>query len=83
MVVAVRWKYSLVTRIAPRTHVELPRSSTGTAAAQDSTARLGVLLGFSLVPALLVGTAVVVLRPYRDGYPQAEVALPTPVRPVG
>jgi GPH family glycoside/pentoside/hexuronide:cation symporter len=41
-------------------------SSTGTAAAQDATARLGVLLGFSLVPAVLVGAAVLLLRPYRD-----------------
>jgi GPH family glycoside/pentoside/hexuronide:cation symporter len=39
-------------------------SATGTAAAQDATARLGVLLGFTLVPALLVGAAVLLLRPY-------------------
>jgi GPH family glycoside/pentoside/hexuronide:cation symporter len=44
-------------------------SSTGTSAAQDSTARLGVLLGFSLVPALLVAAATVLLRPYRDAGP--------------
>jgi glycoside/pentoside/hexuronide:cation symporter, GPH family len=41
-------------------------SSTGEAATQDDTARLGVLLGFTLVPALLVGAAVLLLRPYRD-----------------
>jgi len=37
-------------------------SSTGEAAAQDDTARLGVLLGFTTVPALLVGSAVLLLR---------------------
>lgn len=41
-------------------------SSSGEAAAQDSTARLGVLLGFTVVPALLVGAAVALLRRYRD-----------------
>ena len=41
-------------------------SSTGQAAAQDDTARLGVLLGFSLVPAILVGAAVLALRRYDD-----------------
>jgi GPH family glycoside/pentoside/hexuronide:cation symporter len=41
-------------------------SSTGDAAVQDDTARLGVLLGFSLVPAVLVGAAAVLLRGYRD-----------------
>ncbi|MDY7089726.1 MAG: MFS transporter [Actinomycetota bacterium] len=41
-------------------------SSTGEAARQDDTARLGVLLGFTVVPALLVGAAVVLLRAYRD-----------------
>ena len=41
-------------------------SSTGEAAAQDDTARLGVLLGFSLVPAVLVGSAVLFLRRYDD-----------------
>jgi glycoside/pentoside/hexuronide:cation symporter, GPH family len=44
-------------------------SSTGTSAAQDATARLGVLLGFSLVPAVLVGASVVLLRPYREPSP--------------
>ncbi|GID97009.1 MFS transporter [Amorphoplanes digitatis] len=41
-------------------------SSTGEAAAQDSAARLGVLIGFTLVPALLVGAAVTLLRRYQD-----------------
>jgi glycoside/pentoside/hexuronide:cation symporter, GPH family len=39
-------------------------SSSGTAAAQDDTARLGVLLGFSLLPALIVGLAVLLMRGY-------------------
>jgi Na+/melibiose symporter-like transporter len=46
-------------------------SSTGTSAAQDSTARLGVLLGFSLVPAGLVGGATLLLRAYPDAGPQS------------
>ncbi|MET0416305.1 MAG: MFS transporter, partial [Actinoplanes sp.] len=41
-------------------------SSTGEAATQDDTARLGVLLGFTVVPAVLVGAAVLLLRAYRD-----------------
>jgi GPH family glycoside/pentoside/hexuronide:cation symporter len=41
-------------------------SSTGEAAVQDDTARLGVLLGFTLLPALLVGAAVLFLRRYDD-----------------
>ncbi|MBG0567886.1 MFS transporter [Actinoplanes aureus] len=41
-------------------------SATGDAATQDDTARLGVLLGFTVVPALLVGAAVLLLRGYRD-----------------
>ncbi|WP_250028698.1 MFS transporter [Paractinoplanes maris] len=41
-------------------------SSTGEAATQDDTARLGVLLGFTVLPAVLVGAAVVLLRAYRD-----------------
>jgi Na+/melibiose symporter-like transporter len=41
-------------------------SSTGEAAVQDDQARLGVLLGFTLVPALLVGAAVLALRRYDD-----------------
>jgi len=41
-------------------------SSSGEAAPQDDTARLGVLLGFTVLPAVLVGFAVVLLRAYRD-----------------
>ncbi|MGN9802227.1 MFS transporter [Micromonospora sp. L32] len=37
-------------------------SDTGTAAAQSDQARLGVLLGFTVLPALLVGLAVLLLR---------------------
>jgi Na+/melibiose symporter-like transporter len=49
-------------------------SSTGDAAVQDDTARLGVLLGFSLVPAVLVGVAVIGLRGYTDdGHRDAEL----------
>lgn len=39
-------------------------SDTGAAAAQSDTARLGVLLGFTVLPALLVAVALVALRPY-------------------
>lgn len=39
-------------------------SSSGTAAVQDDTARLGVLLGFTLLPALIVGLAVLLMRGY-------------------
>ncbi|WBB66320.1 MFS transporter [Micromonospora sp. WMMD812] len=39
-------------------------SDTGTAAAQSDTARLGILLGFTVLPALLVAAALVFLRPY-------------------
>ncbi|MFG2048822.1 MFS transporter [Micromonospora sp. NPDC048935] len=39
-------------------------SDTGTAAAQSDTARLGVLLGFTLIPALLVAPPVLLLRHY-------------------
>ncbi|MFI6229034.1 MFS transporter [Micromonospora echinospora] len=39
-------------------------SATGSAAAQSDTARLGVLLGFTVLPALLVGPAVLLLRRY-------------------
>jgi glycoside/pentoside/hexuronide:cation symporter, GPH family len=41
-------------------------SVTGEAAAQTDTARLGVLLGFSVLPALLVGAATLFLRRYPD-----------------
>jgi Na+/melibiose symporter-like transporter len=39
-------------------------SSTGTAAVQSDTARLGVLLGFTVLPALLVAIPLVLLRGY-------------------
>lgn len=39
-------------------------SDTGVAASQSSGARLGVLLGFTLLPALLVGPVVLLLRRY-------------------
>ncbi|MDI1464419.1 MFS transporter [Catellatospora sp. KI3] len=39
-------------------------SDSGTAVAQSDTARLGVLLGFTVVPALLVGPVVLLLRRY-------------------
>jgi GPH family glycoside/pentoside/hexuronide:cation symporter len=41
-------------------------SATGESAAQSDSARLGVLLGFTVLPALLVGAAVVLLRSYDD-----------------
>ncbi|BCJ44233.1 MFS transporter [Actinoplanes ianthinogenes] len=41
-------------------------SATGEAAVQDATARLGVLLGFTVLPALLVGAGVVLLRGYQE-----------------
>jgi GPH family glycoside/pentoside/hexuronide:cation symporter len=39
-------------------------SDSGTAAVQSGTARLGVLLGFTLVPAVIVGLGLVPLRGY-------------------
>ncbi|WBB79106.1 MFS transporter [Micromonospora sp. WMMD882] len=39
-------------------------SATGSAAAQSDSARLGVLLGFTVLPALLVGPVVLLLRRY-------------------
>ncbi|MEV6634108.1 MFS transporter [Actinoplanes sp. NPDC051470] len=44
-------------------------SSTGEAATQTGTARLGVLLGFTVLPALFVATAVLLLRRYPDRPP--------------
>ncbi|MFI5488148.1 MFS transporter [Micromonospora echinaurantiaca] len=54
-------------------------SDTGTAAAQSDTARLGVLLGFTVLPALLVAVALLTLRPY-DLTP-ARLAEARPGRP--
>ncbi|MFC0503584.1 MFS transporter [Micromonospora costi] len=39
-------------------------SDTGTAAAQSDGARLGILLGFTALPALLVAVPLLALRPY-------------------
>ncbi|MER7459473.1 MFS transporter [Micromonospora sp. NPDC126480] len=39
-------------------------SATGAAANQPDSARLGILLGFTVLPALLVAAATVLLRPY-------------------
>jgi Na+/melibiose symporter-like transporter len=49
-------------------------SNTGTAAAQSSAAELGVLLGFTVVPGLVVGLALLFLRTYNLGS-GGEVAL--------
>ncbi|SCL20169.1 Na+/melibiose symporter [Micromonospora nigra] len=51
-------------------------SSTGTAATQSDTARLGVLLGFTVLPALLVGLATLLLRPYDLTPSRLAAALP-------
>ncbi|MEG3634091.1 MFS transporter [Micromonospora palythoicola] len=51
-------------------------STTGASAAQSDTARLGVLLGFTVLPALLIGLATLLLRPY-DLTP-ARLTSPTP-----
>ncbi|MEH1012076.1 MFS transporter [Micromonospora sp. CPCC 206060] len=55
-------------------------SSTGTAAAQSDGARLGVLIGFTVLPALLVVLAVPLLRGY-DLTPE-RLAAATPTHPV-
>ncbi|MGW5560384.1 MFS transporter [Micromonospora sp. NPDC003944] len=39
-------------------------SDTGSAAVQSDTARLGVLLGFTLIPALLIAPPILLLRQY-------------------
>lgn len=49
-------------------------SSTGTAAAQPDSARLGVLLGFTVLPALLIGLALLTVRGY-DLTPQRLAAV--------
>jgi glycoside/pentoside/hexuronide:cation symporter, GPH family len=61
-------------------------SSSGTAAAQDDTARLGVLLGFSVLPALIVGLAVLLMRGYdltEERLAAAVVASPVPAGGTG
>ncbi|MFG2163761.1 MFS transporter [Micromonospora chersina] len=52
-------------------------SATGTAATQSPTARLGVLLGFTVLPALLVAAPVVLLRGYTLT-PAQLAAVPAP-----
>jgi glycoside/pentoside/hexuronide:cation symporter, GPH family len=42
-------------------------SSTGDAAPQSTTAELGVLLGFTVVPGIIVGLALLFLRAYDLG----------------
>ncbi|MDG4806324.1 MFS transporter [Micromonospora sp. WMMD1120] len=42
-------------------------SETGSAAIQSDTARLGVLLGFTLIPAALIGPPILLLRQYTLG----------------
>ncbi|MEV1060152.1 MFS transporter [Micromonospora chalcea] len=51
-------------------------SSTGTAAVQSDTARLGVLLGFTVLPALLVAIPLVLLRGYTLTPAQLTAAAP-------
>ncbi len=52
-------------------------STTGLAAAQTSTAELGVLLGFTVVPGVMVGLALLFLRGYNLTTDRlAEVAAP-------
>ncbi|SCG55113.1 MFS transporter [Micromonospora inositola] len=53
-------------------------SSTGVAASQSATARLGVLLGFTALPALLVGAAVLLLRRYDLTAERLAAATSTP-----
>ncbi|MEV0604913.1 MFS transporter [Polymorphospora rubra] len=55
-------------------------SDTGLAADQSDTARLGVLLGFTVLPALAVGLAVLLLRGY-DLTPE-RLAAAGPTKPV-
>ncbi|MFG2055679.1 MFS transporter [Micromonospora sp. NPDC048930] len=54
-------------------------SSTGVAATQPATARLGVLLGFTVLPALLVAVPVLLLR----GYDLTAARLAAVTRPAG
>ncbi|GAA2629803.1 MFS transporter [Dactylosporangium fulvum] len=55
-------------------------SSTGEAALQTDTAKLGVLLGFTVVPAVVVVSALIALRGYDldEGRLSAAVAEPDP-----
>jgi Na+/melibiose symporter-like transporter len=55
-------------------------STTGEAAPQSSTAELGVLLAFTVVPGIVVGLALLFLRAYKlgpmPGPANAETAAP-------
>ncbi|WP_200206145.1 MFS transporter [Micromonospora coerulea] len=53
-------------------------SSTGVAATQSAGARLGVLLGFTVLPALLVAAPLALLRPYDLTPSRLAAATPTP-----
>jgi Na+/melibiose symporter-like transporter len=59
-------------------------SSSGTSAEQPDSARVGIVLGFTVVPALLVGLATLLLRRY-DLTPERLAAVQTEVavEPVG
>jgi Na+/melibiose symporter-like transporter len=57
-------------------------SDTGQAAAQDATARLGMLLGFGALPAIVVGAAVLLLRGY-DLTPQRLASVGAAAGPAG
>jgi Na+/melibiose symporter-like transporter len=54
-------------------------STSGNAAPQDSTARLGVLLGFTVLPGLLVGLAVLLMRGYDLTEAKLRAAVGAPV----
>lgn len=56
-------------------------SATGSAAAQSDTARLGVLLGFTLLPAALVGLALPLLRGYDLTADRLRAATAPPTAP--
>lgn len=76
--------YGLVLQIAG-----YASSSTGSAAAQSDTARMGVLLGFSVLPAVLVGCALPLLRGYDltaerlHAVERSSTTMSTPARPAG
>lgn len=56
-------------------------SATGSAAAQSDTARLGVLLGFTLLPAILVACALPLLRGYDLTAERLRAATAAPLAP--
>jgi glycoside/pentoside/hexuronide:cation symporter, GPH family len=61
-------------------------SNTGDAAPQSSTAELGVLLGFTVMPGIVVGLALLFLRAYKLGPlpgPTTHPALATNPSPSG